>query len=176
MQVLIEDEILCLIPYTHDDDLELYKCYKDKHSILGFNYKLNGSFDQFQKMINIDLYPFWATILHKSTQKKIGCVRLSPFASSPDLSIWIYKRYRRHGYGRCAYCLALRYCFFELGFTEILANCYEDYEAGRRFLETLHFTRNPSHDLNERSVVTGKLVKQLGYQMTNIDFVTYVYK
>lgn len=170
MGIFIEDEVIQLIPYTHDDDLNMYKCCQDKHTILGFNYKTTESFEEFQKKIDIDIYRFWATVVHKKTDKKIGSVRLSPFESNPDLSIWIFKRYRRQGYGKRAYHLALKYCFFELGLTEILANCYEEHEPGKHLLESLHFIRIPAHDLNERSVITGELTRQLGYQITHSVF------
>lgn len=173
MSSFIEDEVIKLIPYTHEDDLAMYKCSKDKHTILGFNYKMSESFEEFQKSIDISIYRFWATIVHKKTNKKIGSVRLSPFESNPDLSIWIFKHYRRHGYGKRAYRLALKYCFFELGLTQVLANCYEEHEPGKLFLESLHFTRNPTHDLNERSVLTGELTKQLGYQISDSTFFHY---
>ncbi|MDO5294966.1 MAG: GNAT family protein [bacterium] len=169
MCTLIEDRYLKLVPYTHDDDKAMYKCLKDKATQLGFNYIVTESFQEFSS-IDLDFYPFWAVIIHKKSNQKIGCLRLSPFKSNPDLSIWIYKQYRRKGLGTRAYMLGLTYCFETLHLSEVVAGSYEYNEASRHILAKLGFKRVPSHDLNERSVITGKPIKQIAYQLDKSTF------
>ncbi len=169
MCTLIEDECLKLIPYTHEDDKAMYKCLKDKVTQLGFNYIATDSLENFSK-VDIEFYPFWAVVVHKKSNRKIGFLRLSPFESNPDLSIWILKRYRKKGFGTRSYYLGLSYCFETLKLPEVIAGCYEYNEASRHILSKLGFKRLPTYDLYERSVFTGKRIKQMAYKLDQATF------
>ena len=169
MDCYIQDSSLALLRYTHDDGLQMYKCWKNKDTQRGFNYLFEESYEQFIQT-DLSVYRFFAVIYDKKRKKKVGCIRLCQFVSNPDLSIWIYKKHRKQGYGKHAYYLGMKYCFESLNLPEVVAGCYETNLISQKLLTSLGMCRDKRNDLFERNVFTGVRMKQLAYKITHKDF------
>ncbi len=163
--MFIEDEKICLVQYTHNDDKDMYQCWLDIGTQKGYNFRFDMSYDDFCKS-DIDRYPFWVTIIDKYMEQRIGVIRLGLNAICPDLAIWIYPEHRSKGYGTRAYTLALKYIFNYFEFKEISAGCYEDNMCSMKMLEKIGFIRYPDGDEKEENVFTGEEICQLEFRIT----------
>jgi len=165
--IFIEDDVLSLVQYTHEDDMDLYNCWLDIGTQKGYNVKFNNeSFDP-SKTQDISQFPFWATIYDRFNEKFVGVVRLSPPPYDDcDLAIWIYKPYRNMRYGSRAFRLGVMYCFHELQLEKIGAGCYEGNEASHKMLERIGFVREKENDSYETDVFTGKPIIQQAFIIT----------
>lgn len=175
MQIYIEDQRLALLKYTHEDDRDMYKCWKNKDTQRGHNYIITESFEEFTKN-DLSVYRFFAVIYDKRIKRKVGCLRLSRFLSNPDLSIWIYKKHRKKGYGKHAYYLGLKYCFETLHLPQVSAGCYESNYYSHKILTSLGMIRDRKNDMYERNVFTGERMLQLSYKLDYDHFLSKTIK
>ena len=168
--VFIEDEVLSLVQYTHDDDMDWHHCWMDADTQRGYNVKFDHrTFDPSQRQ-DISRFPFWATIYDKKNRQFVGVVRLSPPPYDDcDLAIWIYKPYRKMGYGTRAFRLGVLYCIENLGLEKVGAGCYADNLASRKMLEKIGFVRAEESDNHETNVFTGEPIVQQAYVITKND-------
>ena len=95
--IITENETISLLQYTHDDDRDMYECWKDINTQKGYNDTFNDTFDEFRRFI-INKFRFWTTIFDKEQNIRVGTVRLGLDEVCPDLAIWIYPQYRNLGY------------------------------------------------------------------------------
>lgn len=163
---LIENHTLGLVPYTHDDDYDMYMCWKDVDTQKGYNGVFGQSFEEYQAT-DISRFPFWVTVVDKNTRKRVGTLRLGLDEVCPDLAIWIYPDYRNRGYGTKAFRLALDYIFDRYPYREISAGCYCDNVYSLRMLNKIGFVRYPNGDGHEINCFTGKEITQLEFRITN---------
>ena len=159
-QMLIEDELIALTPYTEADAGDFTACWRDDATQRGYNFILPDNADG-RIFGEIAAYPFWVVAVEKSTGHKLGVLRLSP-DRNPDLAIWVYPAYRSKGWGCRMYRLALDYLFAH-GYETIFAGCFAYNTHSLRILENNGFVRWPEGDVEETSVFDGNKVTMLGY-------------
>ena len=98
----IRDKLIKLSEYVDEtDDALQYACWLDPMTEEGFNYKMQISFESFQKEITHSR--FHASIIRLSDDAIIGYVFMSPEDKTPDLAIMMYEPYRHQGYGKKAF-------------------------------------------------------------------------
>lgn len=168
---LIENEVLGLRQYTHDDDYDMYLCWKDLDTQKGYNGVFNETFEDFCQ-VEINRFKFWVTAIEKSTNKSIGTLRLGLDEVCPDLAIWIYPEHRNKGYGKTSFRMALEYIFNHFDYTEISAGCFCDNTYSRKMLESIGFIRYPDGDENEVNCFTGEITTQLEFRLKKTDFIS----
>ena len=164
MRFIVEDEIIGLAQYTHDDDIDMFVCWQDLDTQKGYNGKFDMSFERFRDF-SIEKYKFWVTVTDKLKNQKVGVLRLGLDESCPDLAIWIYPQYRNKGYGTRSFCLALKYLFAFFPYGEISAGCYEDNTYSIKMLESIGFIRHPGGDAIETNCFTGEKTTQLEFRI-----------
>ena len=161
---VIENEMLGLVPYTHEDDYDMYLCWQDMDTQKGYNGIMHETFEEFSKC-DIARFRFWVTVIDKRIQKRVGVLRLGLDEACPDLAIWIYPGYRNKGYGATAFGLALEYIFEKYDYKEISAGCYFDNVYSLKMLEKVGFARHPDGDEKERDCFTGNETIQLEFRI-----------
>lgn len=82
---LIENDLIALRQYTHDDDYDMYLCWNDIDTQKGYNGIFDQSFEEFNKF-DIDRFKFWVTAVDKATNESVGTLRLGT-GEVPDLAI-----------------------------------------------------------------------------------------
>jgi len=152
---LIEDALIGLTPYTHNDDGDMLSCWLDMDTQKGYNCTYEQALEGFRRF-EIERFPFWVTIVDKELDRKVGSLRLGLDEPCPDLAIWIYPQYRNRGYGARSFALALKYIFSNLQYPEIAAGCFEDNLYSMRIIKKLGFIRNPDGDVVESDCFTGR--------------------
>lgn len=152
---LIEDAHIGLLPYTHNDDADMFSCWLDIDTQEGYNCKYDQALEGFRRM-EIERFPFWVTVVDKKLGRKIGSLRLGLDETCPDLAIWIYPQYRHRGYGAHAFALALKYIFSNYPYPAISAGCFEDNLYSMRIIKKLGFIRYPDGDVVEPDCFTGR--------------------
>nr|WP_296457338.1 hypothetical protein [uncultured Acetatifactor sp.] len=90
---LIENQTIGLEPYTHQDDYDMYLCWKDVDTQKGYNGIFDQTLDEFRKT-DISRFKFWVTAIDKNTGERVGTLRLGLDETCPDLAIWIYPNHR----------------------------------------------------------------------------------
>lgn len=165
MKFICENGRIGLIPYTHEDDWDLYHCWMDETTQRGYNHHFQCSYEDFSKF-DIKGFPFWATIIEKGTGRRVGTVRLGSVPELPDLAIWIYPEYRNRKFGTQALRLALVYLFANSNLETIYAGCYLDNNASMKMIETIGFVRMPEADEEEINCFTGELTIQYAFYIT----------
>lgn len=167
---IIENELIGLRQYTHDDDYDMYMCWKDVDTQKGYNGIFNETFENF-RVFDINRFKFWTTIIDKSINKSVGTLRLGLDEVCPDLAIWIYPEHRNKGYGKKSFKMALQYIFENFDYTEISAGCFYDNTYSRRMLEGIGFIHFPNGDENETNCFTGEITTQLEFRLKKSDFI-----
>ena len=162
---LIENDLIGLAQYTHDDDMDMFACWQDIDTQKGYNGIFNQTFDEF-KNFEIKRFKFWVTVTDKRINKKVGVLRLGLDEVCPDLAIWIYPQYRNKGYGTQSFSLALNYIFDHYPYPKIAAGCFEDNFRSKKMLEKIGFVRNPTGDEVETNCFTGEKTTQLSFRIT----------
>lgn len=152
---LIEDSHIGLTPYTHNDDKDMLSCWLDVDTQKGYNCKYEQAVEGFSRF-EIERFPFWATVVDKKLDRRVGSLRLGLDEICPDLALWIYPRYRHRGYGTVSLALALKYIFSNFQYPEIGAGCFEDNLYSRRIIKKVGFIRYPDGDAVESDCFTGK--------------------
>ncbi len=163
---LIENLTIGLEPYTHQDDYDMYLCWKDVDTQKGYNGIFDQTLDEFRKT-DISRFKFWVTAVDKNMGERVGTLRLGLDETCPDLAIWIYPNHRNKGYGTKAFQLALEYIFDKYPYKEISAGCYCDNEHSLRMLDKIGFVRYPNGDEHETNCFTGEETTQLGFRIAN---------
>jgi len=166
---IIERDNIAFIPYTHEDDYDMYLCWKDKQTQKGYNFAFNQPFEDFKEM-DINRFKFWVTVIDKNLKKRIGVLRLGLDEECPDLAIWIYPQYRNNGYGTKSFRLALEYIFENYPYQEISAGCYCDNTFSLKMLNKLGFIRFPDGDEKEPNCFTGEETIQLAFKIAKCSF------
>lgn len=161
---LIENDIIGLKQYTHDDDYDMYLCWKDIDTQKGYNGLFEQSFEEF-KNFDINRFRFWVTAADKKTNKSVGVLRLG-LGELPNLAIWIYPQFRNQGYGTQSFILALTYLFTHFEYPEISAGCYETNTASLKMLKKIGFEHFPSEDEEETDCFTGNPIVQMEFRIS----------
>ncbi len=167
---LIENEVLGLRPYTHDDDYDMYLCWKDIDTQKGYNGIFDDTFEDF-RIFDINRFKFWVTAIDKKINKSVGTLRLGLNEECPDLAIWIYPQHRNKGYGTASFKMALEYIFKNFDYDEISAGCFCDNMCSKKMLENIGFTRYPDGDENEINCFTGKMTTQLEFRLKKTNYI-----
>lgn len=152
---LIEDSHIGLIPYTHNDDADMFFCWHDIDTQKGYNCTYEQALEGFRRF-EIDCFPFWTTAVDKKLNRRVGSLRLGLNEPCPDLAIWIYPQYRHRGYGTNSFALALKYIFSNYKYSEIAAGCFEDNLYSMRIIKKLGFIYYPDGDVVETDCFTGR--------------------
>ena len=91
---LIESSLIGLTPYTHNDDEDMFSCWRDMSTQRGYNCTYEQALEGFRRL-EIEQFPFWVTVVGKGLDKPVGSLRLGLDEVCPDLAIWIYPQYRQ---------------------------------------------------------------------------------
>jgi RimJ/RimL family protein N-acetyltransferase len=168
-EVLIEDEEIALLSYTHDDDWNMFLCWQDLDTQIGYNTVFSESFEEFRQE-DISRFPFYGSLLVKKNNQIVGAIRLSPPEFENDLAIWIFKDFRNKSFGFRAFVLGLHYCFQRLTLEKVIAGTYEGNIASKRILEKAGMKRYPEGDLIETDPFHDKPITQLSFMITKAQF------
>ena len=165
-KIWIADDILSLVECIPQiDDVNNYKCWRDKATQDGYNFKLEDTLEEFRS------HPiksrFIATIQRNSDSACIGSISVSPEGSVPDLAIMLYKPFRHHGYGTKAFSLAIQYCFNVLKIDELHADCYETNIVSQKMITKCGFQPNPQGNQLEEHYLTREPIMQFDFVITN---------
>lgn len=167
---LAENAELGLLQYTHDDDVDMHRCWQDIDTQKGYNGAYYESLESYAAGINIERFKFWVTVVDKATGSKVGSLRLGLDEECPDLAIWIYPEYRNMGYGLKSFRLALGCVFETCGLNEVYAGCFEDNKYSLAILQKLGFERHPEGDDVEQHFLTGKNTTMFDYRISKERF------
>ena len=159
----ISGDNVSLVEYIPcDDDRALYENWQDPEVQKGFNGIYFSTFEEFQQRDSLRSR-FFAMIQLNGTSEIIGSVGISPPETEPDLSIWIYKPYRKRGYGTSAFALATKYATEVLGIQELHAGAYLDNFGSIKMLERCGFIPYPAGNIVSKHYITGEDIVQNDY-------------
>jgi RimJ/RimL family protein N-acetyltransferase len=160
----ISNDILSLVEHSPCDDRALYESWLDPDVQQGFNGIYVTSFEEFAKQSEIDKHTrFTAMIRLDDTDEIIGTVGISPLEDIADLTIRIFKAYRRKGYGTAAFSLATKYIAGALKITEIHAGAYPGNIGSLKILARCGYTPYPAGNIPSKHFITGEDIIQLDY-------------
>ena len=108
-EIYVGSDILSLVEYLSEDDMDSYNNWLEPETQSCFNFAFRDTFEDY--VTRVIKQRFWASIRLNESEIIIGTIGLSPESSPPDLAIWIYKPYRNQGYGTKAFSLGVRFCF-----------------------------------------------------------------
>jgi len=157
----ISNEILSLVEYNESDDHSLYDDWLDPDTQKGYNGVYVTTFEDFQS--REIRQRFFAMIQLDSTGEIIGAVGISPPETIPDLAIWVFKPYRRKGYGTLAFALATKYAIEELKITELHAGAYPDNTGSLKMLKRCGYVPFPTGNVPEKHFITGDDIVQMDF-------------
>ena len=159
--IYVSNDTLRLVEYRQCDDYALYQDWLDPDTQRGYNFVLKESYEEFSK--REVRHRFWAMIQVNSTSEIAGAVGVSPLGTTPDLAIWVFKPYRRQGYGVSAFALATRYAVDKLNISELHAGAYPDNIASQKILNKCGYIPYPEGNIHEKHYLTGDDIVQLDY-------------
>lgn len=157
----ISNGTLSLVEYRKSDDRALYENWLDPGAQKGYNGIYVTTFANFQR--REIKQRFFAMIRVDSTDEIIGAVGISPPETVPDLAIWIFKPYRRKGYGTSAFALATKYATETLKTGELHAGAYPDNIGSQKMLERCGYAPFPDGNIPEKHYITGEDIVQKDY-------------
>ena len=157
----ISNEMLSLVEYNESDDRSLYEDWLDPDTQKGYNGVHVTTFEAFQTRKN--RWRFFAMIRLDSAGEIIGAVGVSSPETIPDLAIWIFKPYRRKGYGTSAFMLATKYAIEELKTTELHAGAYPDNTGSLKMLERCGYVPFHAGNVPEKHYITGEDIVQMDF-------------
>ena len=157
----ISNEILSLVEYNESDDHSLYDDWLDPDTQKGYNGVYVTTYEDFQS--REIRQRFFAMIQLDSTGEIIGAVGISPPETIPDLAIWVFKPYRRKGYGTLAFALATKYAIEELKITELHAGAYPDNTGSLKMLKRCGYVPFPTGNVPEKHFITGDDIVQMDF-------------
>ncbi len=159
--VYTSNAALSLVEYKSSDDRALYEDWLDPETQKGYNGIYVDSFEDFQaREIR---QRFFAMIQINGTNEIIGAVGISPPETIADLAIWIFKHYRKQGYGTSAFALATGYAVDVLGIKELHAGAYQDNIGSQKILKRCGYIPYPAGNVYEKHFVTGEDIVQKDY-------------
>jgi len=172
-KVYIKNDIISLTEHLPEDNEELYNGWLDEEVQKGFNFKLDKTFDEWLSR-NIEREEFHLTsncaVILNENNKLIGSIGVSMFPDEPDdLSIRIFKPYRKQGFGTMAFALGAKYCFDVLGLEKIYAGCYPDNIRSMKMIEKCGFVSHPEGNVAEKHYITGEPVTQFDFVLCKND-------
>lgn len=160
-KVYISNDIVSLIEYKPCDDYILYEDWLDPETQKGYNCVYVTTFEDYQAR---ETNPrFSAMIQLNETNEIIGTVGISPPETEPDLSIRIFKPYRRKGYGTSAFGLATKYAVDVLKIDELHAGAYPDNVGSRKMIKRCGYIPNPDGNIPEKHYITSEDIIQFDY-------------
>ena len=155
----ISNSILSLVEHKKCDDRALFDDWLDPDTQKGYNGVFVDSFGEFtQREIK---QRFFAMIKINSNHDIIGAVGISPPETVADLAIWIFRPYRRQGFGTSAFALATKYAVDVLNIPQLHAGVYPDNIGSRKMLTRCGYVPYPSGNIAEKHFLTGEDVIQL---------------
>ncbi|MDR1629848.1 MAG: GNAT family N-acetyltransferase [Oscillospiraceae bacterium] len=152
---------LRLVEYQKCDDLALYEDWLDPDTQKGYNGIFVTTFENFQSR---DIRQrFFAMIQLTGTKENIGAVGISPPETIADLAIWVFRPYRKQGYGTAAFALATKYAVEKLRINELHAGVYPENIGSQKLLLRCGYIPFPEGDLLEKHYLTGADITQHDY-------------
>lgn len=159
--VYASNKKLSLVEYQITDDRALYEDWLDADTQKGYNSIFVDSFEGFTK--REIKQRFFAMIKLNGTGEMIGAVGISPPEIIADLAIWIFKPYRKQGYGTSAFALATKYAVDVLKIDELHAGVYPDNIGSRKMLCRCGYFPYTSGNVAEKHYLTGEEIVQMDY-------------
>ncbi len=157
-KIYISNETVSLVEYHNCDNLALYNNWLDPGTQKGYNGFCVGTFEEFACR---DIKQrFFAMIQRGSDKEIIGAVGISPPETIPDLAIWMFKPFRRQGYGTAAFALATQYATDILKITELHAGAYPDNIGSNKMLARCGYVPYPLGNITEKYYLTGEDIIQ----------------
>jgi len=153
------NDILSLVEYQKCDDRALYENWHDPDTQKGYNGIYFSTFEEFEHRDSLR-DRFFAMIQLNCTNEIIGAVGISPLATTPDLAIWMFKPYRKHGYGTSAFALATKYAVEKQEISELHAGAYADNVGSRKMLKKCGYIPYPSGNIPKKHYITGEDIVQ----------------
>jgi RimJ/RimL family protein N-acetyltransferase len=142
----------------------LYESWLDPDVQRGFNGIYAASFEEFSKRNKIDRPTRFSSMIRlNSTGEIIGTVGVSPPEDIADLTIRIFKAYRRQGYGTSAFALATKYVVDELKIEKLHAGAYADNIVSQKMLKKCGYIPYPEGNITEKHYITGEDIVQMDY-------------
>ena len=160
--IYTSNNILSLVEHQKIDDRALYENWQDPETQRGYNGVYFDSFEDFEIRDSLRSR-FFAMIRLNATHEIIGAVSVSPPETVPDLAIWVFKPYRRQGYGSSAFALATKYVIDELKIAELHAVVYPDNIGSQRMLKKCGFVPHPEGNIPEKHYITVEDIVQINY-------------
>ena len=162
--IYISNDVLSLVEHSPCDDRVLYESWLDPDVQQGFNGIYVTSFEEFSKQNKIDKPTrFTAMIRLNNTNEIIGTLGISPPEDIADLTIRIFKPYRRKGYGTSAFALATKYIVGVLKITELHAGAYPDNTGSLKMLERCGYIPYPAGNISSTHFITGEEITQMDF-------------
>lgn len=128
----IKNDVLYLAEIIESDYKILYDSWNEQDTILGYNYKLPYTFEEYCEK-GMETSNWGAIIVRLEDNQVIGRIGISK--GLPDLSITIFKPYRNKSYTTQAFLLGVKYCFEVLKLDKIYAGSYEDNIVSLKIIE-----------------------------------------
>ena len=160
--IYISNNILSLAEYQKSDERALYENWQDPETQRGYNGVYFTSFEEYEKRDSLRSL-FFAMIRLNATNDIIGAVSVSPPETVPDLAIWVFKPYRRQGYGTSAFALTTKYVLNELNIAELHAGAYPDNIGSQKMFEKCGYVPYPAGNIQEKHYITGEDLIQKDY-------------
>lgn len=162
-KVYITNEIVSLVEYKPCDDYILYENWLDPDTQKGYNGVHVTTFEDYQAEEVTQRFFAMIQLNENEANEIIGTVGISPPETEPDLSIRIFKPYRRKGYGTSALGLATKYAVDVLKIDELHAGAYPDNIGSRKMLKRCGYIPNPDGNVPEKHYITGEDIIQLDF-------------
>jgi len=159
-KIFIKNDKIGLAEYMESDYKLLFDSWQDDDTILGYNYRMPYSFDEYCDYVK-DSTTWDAVIIRLEDNVVIGRIGMSP--GLPDLTITILKPYRNQKFGTTAFLLGVKYCFEVLNLDKIYAGCYEDNVLSKRMIEQCGFVPHPAGNDVEQHIFSGEDRLQLDF-------------
>ena len=150
-----------MVEYNESDDGSLYDDWLDPDTQRGYNGDYVTTFEDFQaREIR---QRFFAMIRLDSTGEIIGAVGISPPETTPDLAIWIFKPFRRKGFGTSAFTLTTKYAVGKLKINDLHAGAYPNNTGSLKMLERCGYVPFPAGNVPEKHYITGEPIIQMDF-------------
>ena len=160
-RVYTSNGAISLVEYQKCDDRALYENWQDADTQKGYNGVYYTDYEAFEHRTLKNR--FFAMIKQNTTGELIGAVGVSPPETTPDLAIWMFKPYRRQGYGTAAFALTTKYLTEVLEITELHAGAFPDNVGSQKMLKRCGYTPYPAGNISEKHYITGEDIVQMDY-------------
>jgi len=160
-KVYASNGAISLVEYHKCDDRALYENWQDVDTQKGYNGVYYIDYEAFEHRTLKNR--FFAMIKQNSTGELIGAVGVSRPETTPDLAIWIFKPYRRKGFGTAAFALTTKYLTEVLEITELHAGAFPDNAGSQKMLRRCGYAPYPAGNISEKHYITGEDIVQMDY-------------